>query len=284
VLLTLIGLSGWGVAAWLLSHTPASIPPATLSAHALEGVFADPSIPITLIMEDPLLPAIRKATGRTPDLDQFLSSAYLDSAAYPENVRSTLLPLIVGGDLIRPDVALLFGELKAMASARGTQVNAVQARNFAPRQLGLGSLVIVGGVGSNPWVSAIQDHLAFVHEINEEKRMRRFVNRKPMPGEPGAFITDENGDGPRQFYTRVAVLPNPHGRGKVALLGGTSLQSTAGSYRFALSQEGVREIESRCGNPVATLPYFEAILETKAIGKTPTRWSVKAIRCSAPVL
>ncbi len=171
--------------------------------------------------------------------------------------------------------------LSRIAHSAGIEASIVSCRNLRPKQLERGNFIFIGGVSTNPWVSEIQKSLEFEHLTSRYPSPRRyFVNRRPQPGEPAIFTnTESNPD--EHYFTRVALLNNPFGPGKVALLGGTSRDATEAAGQFALSQAGLNEISRRCGKPADRLSGFEVILGTKSVaGHTSptTSWPAAAAR------
>lgn len=147
-----------------------------------------------------------------------------------------------------------------------------------PEPLAAGNLIFVGGVGGNPWVAEIQKHLAFEHVIGAREETRVFVNRSPRGGEPAILESNNNDKGPR-YYTRVALLMNPIGSGRIASLVGISRMGTEAASQFAQSQDGLDKGQKLCGIPIDRLEGFEVILETKALAGTPVARTVVASRC-----
>lgn len=274
-----VALSGWAVALGLWSQAPRATPQ---PAYLLEPLFHDPSLPILFVAEDPLLPMSWAAAPEFPSLEQFLNGYHRYPEGYAEGLRRALYPVGSENSLVRVSAMQLLTQLQTIAATRGVRVRGTNWREIRANDLAEAHVILTGGLGANPWVEAFQKNLAFEHRIEPLKQRRYFLNRQPREGEPESFESAGLSGEKLSFHTRVAVAPNPYGRGKVALMGGVSRQSTEGAWQFMLSARGVDEIRQRCGMPPERLAGFEAILETGAIGLTPMTWTVRALRCGPP--
>jgi hypothetical protein len=272
-----LAVSGWAMAALLLVTRPGPpVPAGVAPGYLLEGVLAGEGREVLCVLDDPMLPMTYRGKDRQPSLNEFLNGSYRERQAYgPE-----LYDLLARNEFLRPHTARFLLRLSEIAVKRGKQVKAVHARETSPEMLGVGATVLLGGIGSNPWVEPFQKMLDFTHVIDPRPDRRSFINRWPREGEAEAYVS-QNGVPGQQLYARIAVLPNPYGPGKAALLGGTSRQATEGAWHFALSGRGVEEVERRCGGPAGSLEQFEVILETRALGVTPVDWRIEAVRCGS---
>lgn len=271
-----LAVSGWVMAALLLVTRPG--PPVAAPAYLLEGVLGGDWMEVLCVLDDPMLPLTYRGQERQPSLNEFLNGSYRERQAYRAEMSMEVYDLLARNEFLRPHTVRFLLQLSGMALTRGKQVKAVHAREASPEMLGQGPTVLLGGIGSNPWVEAYQKTLDFTHAIDPRRDRRSFLNRWPRDGEAEAYVSDNRAPG-QQLYARIAVMPNPYGPGKAALLGGTSRQATEGAWQFAMSGRGVEEVESRCGRPVSQLEQFEVILETKALGVTPVDWRTEAVRC-----
>jgi hypothetical protein len=267
-------VSGWAMAALLLVSRPG--PPVAPPAYLLEGVFAGEGTAVLCVLDDPMLPMTYRGRESQPSLNEFLNGSYRERQAYgPETYD-----LLARSAFLRPHTVRFLLQLSEIALMRGKQVKAVHAREASPEMLGGSPAVLLGGIGSNPWVEAFQKNLDFTHTIDPRQDRRSFINRWPREGEAEAYVSQNRAPG-LQLYARIAVLPNPYGPGKAVLLGGTSTAATEGAWQFALTGRAVEEVERRCGGPVGRLEQFEVILETRALGVTPVDWRIEAVRCGA---
>jgi hypothetical protein len=270
-----LAVSGWVLAALLLVTQPGPpVPAGVVPGYLLEGVFAGEGREVLCVLDDPMLPMTYRGRERQPSLNEFLNGSYRERQAY----GAEMYDLLARNEFLRPHTVRFLLQLSEIALTRGKQLKAVHAREASPEMLGGSPTVLLGGIGSNPWVEAFQKTLDFTHAINPQQDRRSFLNRWPRDGEAEAYVSDNLAPG-QKLYARIAVLPNPYGPGKAALLGGTSRQATEGAWQFALSGRGVEEVERRCGGPLGRLEQFEVILETRALGVTPMDWRTEAVRC-----
>lgn len=273
-----VALSGWVLVALLLVTRPG--PSGGAPGYLLEAVFHGDGREILCVLDDPMLPISYRGRDRQPSLNEFLNGSYRERQAYRAEMGQEVYDLLARNEFLRPHTVRFLLQLSQVALTRGKQLKAVHAREASPEMLGASPTVLLGGIGSNPWVEAFQKTLDFTHAIDPRQDRRSFLNRWPRDGEADAYVSDNLAPG-QKLYARIAVLPNPYGPGKAVLLGGTSRQATEGAWQFALSARGVEEVERRCGGPVGRLEQFEVILETRALGVTPMDWRTEAVRCGS---
>lgn len=267
-----LAVAGWA-AAWMGWNRP--VPPRE-PLYLLEPLFDNRRLPVLWVLEDPLLPLSWRHAKTFPSLNDFLAGLHRNPLTYPEAERESIYPLVAQNKLFRASNLELLERLERAALARGAELRLASWRDAVPSQFAAGNVILTGGIGGNPWVSAFQKETAFEHRVDPPSNRRSFVNRRPKPGEPPEFATSDQAQ-PPHYYARLALLRNPYGAGWVALAGGTSRDSTEGAWRYALSQRGMAEVRARCRNPERG---FEVILETVALGSTPMQWSLKALRCA----
>jgi hypothetical protein len=272
----MLASTGWLLAAWLWFSRPS---PPSLPGFLLSPILFDRTQPTTLVLDDPVFGHAWRRFGPELGLQGFVSGRYLDDRFYQGETDVFLQRLLAYNSYANASSLDLSLRLSRIAHSAGIEASIVSCRTLRPKQLERGNFIFIGGVSTNPWVSEIQKNLEFEHLTSRSPSPRRyFVNRRPQPGEPAIFTnTESNPD--EHYFTRVALLNNPFGPGKVALLGGTSRDATEAAGQFALSQAGLNEISRRCGKPADRLSGFEVILGTKSVGGAHLTHNILASRC-----
>ena len=273
----LIALSGWGVAFWAWRHGPTT--PLPKPAYLLKPILADGGRPATIVLEDPLLSKSWHMNGQEVTFESFVAGRYLNNEDYKAPEAVYLRTLLTDSYYVQLPALQLSQRLAVIAESNNVEAVSVPCRTLAPQAVENGNFIFIGGMGANPWVGEIQKHLAFEHQILPKDGNRPFVNRSPRPGEPAVFQSSHLQDPSPIYYTRIALLNNPFGSGKVALLGGASREATEAAGQFALSQTGLDEVHRACGVTADRLTGFELILETRALAGSPVKRTVVASRC-----
>ncbi len=274
--LAVLALSGWALAAWLFANDAT---PRALDPFALKAILTDKSNPVTVVLDDPILSMAWNQLGAQQSLDEFLAGRYLNDKRYDSPRGALIHQMLQGNYTVRVSSVLLSDELSRIAASNGVQLRPRHCRNLEVKDLEHGNFIFIGGVGANPWVQAIQKHLAFDHVVVPSEKRRYFAPHTRQPGEPERFESDDTQGPSRKLYTRLASLRNPYGTGRVTLMGGTSRDATEAAGRYALSPQAVEQVTKLCGAPPDKLSSFELILETSAIGGTPVAANVVAHRC-----
>jgi hypothetical protein len=80
-------------------------------------------------------------------------------------------------------------------------------------------------------------------------------------------------------YVRVAFLPNLGGRGRVVLIGATSLESLEAGGDFLADAGTAQKLADMLhARSVAELPFFEIVLEVKGLDAVPQAVNIMAAR------
>lgn len=276
-LLAGLALSGWGMALWDHSRWPAGTPPQP--GYLLSPLVTDASRRTTIVLDDPMLPKAWAAIGRVMPLEEFVAGRYLNPGIYDKPFAADAGTLFGDNYYVHFSSVQTANRIADIARTHGVDAVIEHCRTLQADKMENANLVFIGGVGSDPWVSEIQRYLAFEHRLDPKDGRRIFVNRKPRPGEPELFESLRERNENVRYYTRVALLKNPFGSGRIVLLGGTSRNATEAAGQYALSETGEKEILQTCGAPPSRLSGFELILETKSLAGTPVSRKIVASRC-----
>ncbi len=141
------------------------------------------------------------------------------------------------------------------------------------------NVILVGSPRACPWLSLFESSMNFQFQHDPVRRISRFRNLEPRPGEPGTFDAAPS-DGPGgNVYSAVALLPNLSGSGHVLILMGTRTEGTAAAAEAVATPGILRSILSSAGyNGSGPVPYFEALLESRVIGDSTTTPQIISVR------
>ena len=154
------------------------------------------------------------------------------------------------------------------------------ARDVKSRDLAEGDFILIGSPASNPWVSLFEDRLNFV-EKKEAISPSYFLNKSPRAGERDRYLGIPRTGSSGADYATVALLPSKSGKGRVIILQGLQQDGTE-SAGLMLTTESGRETLRKALNVPDTSSrgtmYFEALIESKAVGGSSAGTSVVATR------
>ena len=222
--------------------------------------------PVVIVPSDDALVLFEEETKTPVPLDEYLSGSYLDRAI-PANAAT--LPLTSDwfaahqytstADL---NLVLRLGRLPA---ARDATVETRNARVLRIDDLKSRNVILIGGMGANPWVGLFSNRLNF--EVNYDwKNAEGYVlNKHPAKGEASIY-RDQVVDGVRHSYGVLAFLPGLEDEGESLLFEGTGMAGTESASDFPFNSTTFSAFAQRIGATSRKLPYFEALLETTSVG------------------
>ena len=138
--------------------------------------------------------------------------------------------------------------------------------------------IILGGPWINPWGQLFESKLNFRIVTGEQANGSMVKNSAPQPGEPEIYASSREGS-VETSYARIAMLPNLGGAGKVLLLGATTSGAIEAAGDFLLRPEHLDTLlELLHVKKTDGIPYFELVLEVKAVDVTPQGMRIVAHR------
>ena len=138
----------------------------------------------------------------------------------------------------------------------------------------LDNALLISGPFGNPWVQLFDKSLNFQIEIDGEAAQAFIVNRKPLPGEPSTYRNYVDTSKTTVCFARLDYLPGLTPRTRVLLAGGPHQASTEAVNFFLTRSDQLNLVrQSLHIAPGAPLPWFEAVVEARTVGRDP--WSMK---------
>ena len=232
--------------------------------------------PVVIVPSDDALVLFEEETKAPVRLDEYLSGSYLDqsnpgksSSAGQNTEKRSSFPLTSDwfaahqftstADL---NLALRLGRLPA---ARDAAVETRNARVLRIDDLKSRNVILIGGLGANPWIGLFSNRLNF--EVNYDwKNAEGYVlNKHPASGE-AAIYRDRVIDGSRHSYGVLAFLPGIEDEGEALLFEGTGMAGTESASDFPFNSATFTAFAKQIGATSRHMPYFEALLETTSVG------------------
>lgn len=276
--LAVLAAAGLSLSGWLLVSGEQR--KASLGRNLLEGMIGDGTAVTTIVLDDPLLPRLWAITGKHISLDDLLGNRYLNKENYKGVGGEATREMVESMQVTSSESMRLVGHMYRVAGGAGQQLYVRHCRNMQANELERGNLVFLGGVGANPWGYLLQNGLNFEHTIHPNVS-RTFVNRRPKAGERREYAVLEVAPAGSDRYARLAVFRNPWGSGRVALIGGTSKESTEAAGEFALSAAAHEQVKALCGvGSLLELQSFELLLKSSTVGSASLSTHIAAHRCN----
>ncbi len=276
--LAVVAAAGLGLSGWLLYSERQHRAP--LSRHLLEGLIGDGAAATTIVLDDPLLPRLWAFTGKHISLEDLLENRYLNKENYRGTGGEETRQMVESMQVTSSETMRLVGHMYRLAGGAGQLMYVRHCRNMQANELERGNLIFLGGVGANPWGYLLQRDLNFEHLIRP-KVSRTFVNRRPKAGELPEYAAPIQDTAGGDRFARIAVFRNPLGSGRVALIGGTSKESSEAAGEFALSAAAHEQVKSLCGvRSIPDLESFELMLKSSTVGGASLSTHVVAHRCN----
>jgi hypothetical protein len=151
-----------------------------------------------------------------------------------------------------------------------------------PRDLRLDDLksanaILIGSVGSNPWVAVADSSANFRIVYHPGMQGATIVNMKPQPGEAESYVSHWN-EPAHETYALIAFLPNLGGNGHLLLLQGLDVAGTQAAAETLFRQDAMASILRRATRPDGSLRFFEVLLRSTSIESSATGTQVIASR------
>jgi hypothetical protein len=240
-----------------------------------------------IVSSDDALVLVQELTKSQVLLDDYLSGSYLEklqtSSGSPASAFSPASPVPLTASWLNSHQYTSMADLSlAMRIARIPEAvkarpEARYARDVRMDDLKDRNVILIGGVGANPWVSLFENKLNFT--VNYDwKASRGFVrNKSPQNGEPPSY--EETGsDGVHHNYGVLAFLRGIGSHGDALLFEGTGMAGTESAADFLFNEEAFGAFARKIGGNSDRMPHFEILLETTSIGGNAPQEQVLAYR------
>jgi hypothetical protein len=222
--------------------------------------------PVVIVPSDDALVLFEEQTKSPVALDEYLSGSYLDRASSPNPGSLALTSDWFAAHQYTSTADLnLALRLARLPAARNSTIETRYARVLRIDDLKSHNVILIGGMGANPWVGLFINRLNF--EVNYDwKNAEGYVlNKHPAQGE-ASFYRDKVVDGSRHSYGVLAFLPGIEDQGESLLFEGTGMAGTESASDFPFNSSAFTAFAHQIGATSKRLPYFEALLETVSVG------------------
>jgi hypothetical protein len=234
-------------------------------SHALWSTIFSPGRTVVIVPSDDALVLYQELIQTPIPLDEYLSGTYLQK--FSPHIGAEALTsdwfarhqYTSSADL---NLALRLGRLPEAARAN---LEARNARVLRLDDLKSCNVILIGGIGANPWVGLFSQHLQFDVNYNWKTSEGYVLNKNPAKGE-AAIYRDSVTDGFRRSYGVLALLPGIADDGRALLFEGTGMAGTESAADFPFNSSSFEAFAKQIGATTDTMPNFEALLETTSVG------------------
>jgi hypothetical protein len=144
------------------------------------------------------------------------------------------------------------------------------------------NVILIGGIGANPWVGLFSNRLNFDVNYDWKSAQGYVLNKQPHAGEQSRYL-ESYGNGITTSYGVLALLPGISGQGNALLFEGSGMAGTEAATDFPFNQEEFANFLKQLGkDPQGRIPYFEVLLETRSVGGNAPQAQVLAWRKLQP--
>jgi len=222
--------------------------------------------PVVIVPSDDALVLFQELTQTPVPLDEYISGSYLEKAKLPQAGSAALTSDWFANHQYTSTADLnLAMRLGRLSQATKASVESRNARVVRIDDLKSRNVILIGGVGANPWVGLFADHLNFDVKYDWKSAQGYVVNKHPQSGELPIY-RDLTSDGSHRSYGVLALLPGIEDDGLVLIFQGTGMAGTESAADFPFNPGSFRSFARQIGATREHMPYFEALLETVSVG------------------
>jgi hypothetical protein len=244
------------------------------SVASLWSGFLDSSQPTDVVMEDSSFLLVQNISRQTFAFNDYLNRTYngkLQADDFSPEIHSAL-KLIAGKNLGRASEVRVVQRILAL-DPLATNLHFYNAGEYTPSLALQDNIILFGNPTSNPWINLFENRLNFT-EAPEPNHNSAVTNNKAAAGEPAVYAPT---DGPDTVqYCAVAYLPNPNQNGRILIIQGTSSEAAEAGGDFLMSEDRLSSFQKLLH--VSKLPYFELVLKTSQVTRTPLTTTIEAYR------
>lgn len=257
----------------------------TSSSLLWRGIFSA-GRPVVIVPSDDGLVLSQEMRKSAVTLDDYLSGDYLrhgtgdaGTAQAGGPVTSEWLSSHQYTSTADLELAVRLSRLPEAAKA---DVEPRYARVVRLDDLKSSNVILIGGIGANPWVALYGPRLNF--DVNYDwKAHEGYVrNKDPHAGEQARY-QETHADGSISSYGVLAYLPGIGGNGSALLFEGSGMAGTEAAASFPFESREFAAFARKLGHTATGgLPYFEVLLETRSLGGNDSGAHVVAWRVVQP--
>jgi hypothetical protein len=244
------------------------------SIAGLWSGFLDVNQNTDVVLEDSSFLLVQNISKQTFPFNDYLNRTYngkLQAQQFSPEIHSAL-KLIAGKNLGRASEVRVVRRILAL-DPLASNLHFYNAGEYIPSLALQDNVILIGNPTSNPWINLFEDRLNFT-ESPDPNHNSSVTNHKPVAGERPTYTATDGPDTTQ--YCAIAYLPNPSQNGKVLIIQGTSSEAAEAGGDFLMSEEKLSSFRTLLH--VSELPYFELLLKTSQVTRTPLTTTIETYR------
>jgi hypothetical protein len=234
-------------------------------SHALWSSIFSPGRTVVIVPSDDALVLYQELTQTPIPLDEYLSGGYLQKFSPHIGTEALTSDWFARHQYTSSADLNLAMRLGRLAEAGKANIETRNARVLRIDDLKSCNVILIGGIGANPWVGLFSQHLQFDVNYNWKTSEGYVLNKHPAKGE-AAIYRDSVSDGFRRSYGVLALLPGIAEDGRALLFEGTGMAGTESAADFPFNASSFESFARQIGATPGKMPNFEALLETTSVG------------------
>lgn len=279
VLLALAAVLVWTVrpAGWMRG----AIGDGSASSLLWQGIFGA-GRPVVMVPSDDGLVLSEEMRKASVSLDDYLSGDYLRHGAGGGDGAGVSAEWLSSHQYTSTADLELAVRLSRLPEAAEADVEPRYARVVRLDDLKSSNVILIGGIGANPWVGLYGPRLNFDVNYDWKAHEGYVLNKAPHAGEQARYL-ETHADGSVSSYGVLAYLPGLGGNGSALLFEGSGMAGTEAAAAFPFEGREFAEFVGKLGHTGSgAMPYFEVLLETRSLGGNDSGAHVVAWRVVQP--
>jgi hypothetical protein len=235
--------------------------------HVLWGRLFTDDQPTHIVLGDSGLVLFHKETHQYVSLHDFLSDDVSKQLPFAEHADPEFAKFLLHRRYTSMVDAAALARLLRLPEAIPERTLVHYSKDMHLNDFKSGNVILLGAEEANPWVELFEQHMDFAFSIDTPDRRAYFVNRHPLPGEAAEY-NPNTPESSTKVYAVFAFLPNLSATGNVLILEGLSMVGTESAVDLAMDDDRLLPILNKMRKPNGSLPHFEMLLESDALGES----------------
>ncbi len=240
---------------------------ANLKPTLMDSLVANPKQQTQVVVIDSAFVLFQSFAGKDIGLEEYAGRTYISEPTFTDRLLSGSSRQLLGSRQITSfaDVEIasaISRDYGAVYPLRIRHARSMNVRDFK----GDNNFLLIGSPLADPWTALFDRTLNFQFQ-NHANSWPVIRNRHPHAGERPAYGSTGSYDEAGPQYARIAILHNPSGSGRVALIAGTSMEGTESAGESFLDPSFAGSLIKLFGvDRVKHLPDFEVVIQTEGVG------------------
>jgi hypothetical protein len=233
--------------------------------HILWGRLFTDDQPTQIVLGDSGLVLFHAVTRQYVSLHDYLNNDYSKQMPFVEHVEPRFADFLLHRRYTSTVDAMTLAHLVRLPEAVPERTLVHYSRDMHIEDFSSDNVIMIGAQEAVPWVELFENHMDFAFSINHPDRHSSFINRHPQPGELAEYSSYTPAT-KGKVYAVIAFLPNLGTSGNVLILEGLSMAGTEAATDLAIDDKRLLPLLNSIRKKDGSLPHFEMLLESDALG------------------